>query len=718
MTHLPLADHTVKQLQELARLSGVSTSYWDWHGRLKEVAPTTLVRVFQALGIPISDTPSDEEILALIQQVDDELWMTTVPHCTIQRLGTWQELHIHVPDGESVCVEVTLEDGTKRSLTQIDNWDPARTVDGQARGRAAFALDESLPLGYHIITATVGNAETHTGHLIVVPQRLDADALKRRAQQWGISSQLYSVRSTDAWGIGDTRILAQLNSLFGDLGADFHLINPVHCAAPTLPIEPSPYLPVTRQFREPLYIHPEDIPEYEELPGATKLFIKECHSLSKLEQTDMPGLIDRDHAWVAKSEALRHIYRHGRSLEREAELDAYIEAQGDGLVKFATWCALVEKHGMDLPTQFRDATSEVVAQFATEHSDLVRFHMWMQWVLSEQLDTAQRAACAAGMSIGVMSDLAVGVHPYGSEVWAEPHMFATGMTVGAPPDMYSQLGQNWSQPPWNPRQLARYGYAPLRTMIRAAVAHSGAVRIDHILGLFRLWWIPEGMTANHGTYVNYDHEAMVGVLLLEAQRAGSVVIGEDLGTVEPWVRGYLNERGILGTSILWFERDESGQPIHADHYRENALTAVNTHDLPPTAGYLRGIQTTIRYELGLIVDTIEDVRSHDQRELDSMINRLIEYGLLSDNSRDDEQAVIDGLYRYIAQTPSRLLAVSLVDIVRDLQPQNFPGTHTEYPNWRLPLSDNRGIEVTVDRLRTLNIDRFADVMNAAVGKEM
>ncbi|MDO5728059.1 MAG: 4-alpha-glucanotransferase [Actinomycetaceae bacterium] len=718
MTHLPPAAETVKQLHELAQLSGVSTSYWDWHGQLKEVTPTTLIRVFQALGIPITDTPSDEEIRALITRVEDDRWMTVVPDCTIQRVGNWQELHIHVPDGESVTVEVTLEDGSRRALAQIDNWDPPRSVNGNMRGRAGFALDESLPLGYHTITASLGNGESATGYLIVVPQRLNAPALDTRPQQWGISSQLYSVRSADAWGIGDTRVLGQLNLLFGQLGADFHLINPVHSAAPTLPIEPSPYLPVTRQFRESLYIHPEDIPEYHELPGATKLFIKECHSLSKLEQTDMPGLIDRDHAWIAKAEALRHIYRHGRSAAREADFEAYIADQGDGLVKFATWCALVETHGMDLPEQYTDARSAPVRQFAEDHSDLVRFHMWMQWVLGEQLDNAQAAARAAGMSIGVMSDLAVGVHPYGSEVWAEPHMFAAGMTVGAPPDMYSQLGQNWSQPPWNPRALARYGYAPLRTMIRAAVAHSGAVRIDHILGLFRLWWIPKGMTANHGTYVTYDHEAMVGVLLLEAQRAGSVVIGEDLGTVEPWVRGYLNERGVLGTSILWFERDETGQPIHADRYRENALTAVNTHDLPPTAGYLRGVQTTIRHELGLIVDDIAQVRAHDRRELDSMIDRLIEYGLLSADEREDEQAVIDGLYRYIAQTPSRLLAVSLVDIVRDLQPQNFPGTHMEYPNWRLPLADDRGIEVTVDRLLELNIARFADVMNAAVGKDV
>lgn len=711
-----LPSHAVPLLHELAKVHGVSTTYWDWHGHLKEVAPETLIRVLNALGIAVPAVPAESELSALIRAAEDDVWLTTVPTCTIQREGVWREVFIHVPDGESVSVTVTCEDGQTRPLTQVENWDPARVVDGAPRGRAAFALDETLPLGYHTITASVGNGERSTGHLIVVPQRLDVPTLDKREQQWGISSQLYSVRSREAWGIGDTRILAQLNEIFGKLGADFHLVNPVHCSAPILPIEPSPYLPVTRQFNEPLYIYPQDIPEFDALPGATKLFVRECHRLSKEETTDMPGLIDRDQAWVAKGEALRHIYRHGLSAEREQQFANFVEESGDGLRKFALWCALVEKHGMELPDQFTDATGAAVREFEEKHAADVRFHMWMQWVLSEQLGRAQQAARDAGMSIGVMADLAVGVHPHGSEVWAEPHMFASEMTVGAPPDMYSQLGQDWSQPPWNPRELAKYGYAPLRTMIRAAVAHSGAVRIDHILGLFRLWWIPEGDTANRGTYVYYDHEAMVGVLLLEAQRAGSVVIGEDLGTVEPWVRDYLNERGVLGTSILWFERDAEGHPIHADQYRRNVLAAVNTHDLPPTAGYLKGIQTTIRHELGLIVDDIDDVRVHDRRELNTMLDRLVAYGLLDDVTREDDREIIDALYRYIARTPSKLLAVSLVDIVRDLQPQNFPGTHTEYPNWKLPLCDYDGREVTIEQLPHYDVARFAEVMNAAVGK--
>lgn len=715
MTEPTIAPEDFNRLQQLSQLHGVSVTFWDWHGNLKEVQPVTLIRTLQALGINISNTPNAQELDYWIRSFEDQKWMTILPPTTIQREGNWREIHVHVPDGESVEVTVTFEDAARRTLNQIDNWDPARNVNGQMRGRAAFALEADFPLGYHKLTARLGNGEVAEAHLIVVPNRLDIDRILP-GQKWGISSQLYSVRSKDCWGMGDTRVLAELNQLFGQLGADFHLINPLHASAPVLPIEPSPYLPVTRQFTSPIYIYPEDIPEYQYLPKPWKLHIAECLTQSKQEHTDRAGLIDRDQVWPEKVEALYTIFRHGRSEAREAEFQQFVDAAGGALEKFAIWSALVEKHGVHLPDDLKDSNSEAVAKFAAENADRVRFHLWMQWIVAQQLDVAQRAAVDSGMSIGIMSDLAVGVHRYGSETWSSPEMFAPNTSVGAPPDMYSQLGQDWSQPPWNPRALEQCGYQPLRLMIRAAVKHSGAVRIDHILGLFRLWWIPRDKTANFGTYVNYDHEAMVGILLLEAQRNNSIVIGEDLGTVEPWVRGYLNDRGILGTSILWFEREHDGTPLRPEHYRRDVLAAVNTHDLPPTAGYLDGIQTTIRAELGLLVESIENVRAADRHELEQMTSRLIEYGLLDEEHRYEEQPLIDALYKYIGETPSRLLAVSLVDIVRERRPQNFPGTHMQYPNWQVPLGDELGREVTLDRMTPESLGRFATVMNEAVGK--
>ncbi|MCS4484923.1 4-alpha-glucanotransferase [Gleimia sp. 6138-11-ORH1] len=711
-----VSPETVNRIQELAQKNGISTTYWDWHGNRCEVSAETLILALRALGNSISLSPDAAQMDTLLRAADDETWLTTLPACTIKREGNWQELHVHVPAGQSVWVKILLEDGAEAYLNQIDNWDADREVAGQWRGRASFALEQWIPTGYHKVVAHVGDGEVTEAHLIVVPNRIEPPALQKRAQQWGVSSQLYSVRSASSWGMGDTQVLAELNRKFGALGADFHLVNPMHAASPATPIEPSPYLPVTRQFLNPLYIHPQDIAEYQLVSPAGKLRIENLLEASRTEKAGLPGLISRDNSWTAKVTALREIFSLGLSAQRESQFKQYVQREAEGLERFATWCALVEVYGEELPAELDSVNAPGVATFAQAHAEEIRFHQWCQWIIAQQLETAQQAALQAGMSIGIMSDLAVGVHPDGSEVWSNPDLFATGMEVGAPPDMYSQLGQNWSQPPWNPRALAKVGYAPLRRMIQAAVAHAGAVRIDHILGLFRLWWIPSGQTANYGCYVYYDHEAMVGVLALEAQRAGTVVIGEDLGTVEPWVRGYLSDRGILGTSILWFEKEDDGSPMHADHYRVNCMSAVNTHDLPPTVGYLRGVQTTLREQLGLLVEPIEQVRAADKAELDAMLDRLHEYGMMPVDKRDDEQTVVEGLYRYIARTDSKLLAVSLVDMVGDARPQNLPGTDREYPNWDVPLTDSTGEEVLVEDLASHDLQRFAQIMNEGVGK--
>ena len=248
-----------------------------------------------------------------------------------------------------------------------------------------------------------------------------------------------------------------------------------------------------------------------------------------------------------------------------------------------------------------------VADFAAKHADAVDFHRWLQWQLDDQLTAAQATAVQAGMALGVMHDLAVGVDPNGADAWALQDVLALGVTAGAPPDEYNQLGQDWSQPPWRPDRLVEQAYEPFRALVNAVLRHAGGVRIDHIIGLFRLWWIPKGSPPTEGTYVRYDHEAMIGIVALEAQRAGAVVVGEDLGTVEPWVRDYLRERGLFGTSILWFEldRDGDGGPLPAERWREYCLSSVTTHDLPPTAGYLAGEHVRIRQELGLLTRPAE-----------------------------------------------------------------------------------------------------------------
>ena len=265
------------------------------------------------------------------------------------------------------------------------------------------------------------------------------------------------------------------------------------------------------------------------------------------------------------------------------------------------------------------------------HADAVDFHRWLQWQLDDQLTAAQATAVQAGMQLGIMHDLAVGVDPNGADAWALQDALALGVAAGAPPDEFNQLGQDWSQPPWRPDQFVDRAYEPFRALVNAVLRHAGGVRIDHIIGLFRLWWIPKGCPPTDGTYVRYDHEAMIGVVALEAHRAGAVVVGEDLGTVEPWVRDYLRERGLFGTSILWFEadRDGGGGPLPAEKWREYCLSSVTTHDLPPTPGYLAGEHVRLREKLGLLTRPADEELAGDQAQQAAWLAELRRVGLLA-----------------------------------------------------------------------------------------
>ncbi len=280
------------------------------------------------------------------------------------------------------------------------------------------------------------------------------------------------------------------------------------------------------------------------------------------------------------------------------------------------------------------------------------------------------------------------------------------MLRGCAPRPFNQRGQNWSQPPLHPERLAEAGYAPFRSLVRGVLRHAGGLRVDHVIGLFRMWWVPEGLPASEGTYVRYDHEALVGILALEALRAGAVVIGEDLGVVEPWVRDYLSERGVLGTSISWFEKGWSGEPLAPEHWREACLGTVTTHDLPPTAGYLRGEHLEIREQLGLLTRPLEQERAEDERDREDVLAALRDAGLLGPDvtlqsvvTDDDVLAdVVVALYAQLARTPCRLLGVALPDLVADRRAVNQPGTDQEYPNWRVPLTDAAGRPVVLDDL--------------------
>ncbi|HWS59119.1 MAG TPA: 4-alpha-glucanotransferase, partial [Actinotalea sp.] len=396
--------------------------------------------------------------------------------------------------------------------------------------------------------------------------------------------------------------------------------------------------------------------------------------------------------------ALEVVHAAPRSAVRQAQFDRFRAEQGRGLEDFAAWCALTEHfEGAPWPAEADDRGSDLVRSLREQLAERITFHCWLQWVADDQLRDAQRSARDGGMRLGIMHDLAVGVHPEGADAWAMRDVLAQRVSVGAPPDMYNQQGQDWSQPPWRPDALARTAYGPYRDLLRTVLRHAGAIRIDHVIGLFRLWWIPQGRGAQEGAYVRYDHEALIGILCLEAQRAGVVVIGEDLGTFEPWVRGYLSDRGVLGTSVMWFEYEDGGF-MPPEHYRRLALATVTTHDLPPTAGYLAGEHVDLRHQLGLLTEPVEQVRQEARAERDRMVGLLASRGLVGQDP--SERELVEALHRLVLAAPSVLVGVALVDAVGERRAQNQPGTDQEYPNWKVPLADSAQNLVLVDELFT------------------
>jgi 4-alpha-glucanotransferase len=694
-------------LLDLAAAHGVAHEYWDWRGAHVIVDAATLTAVLAALDVDASSEPSRA---AALERKRVESWTAVLPAYVVVWHGTPRTVEVHVAHGTEVELRVTFEDGTTRALEQVDNWEQPREIDGRTVGEASFALPGDLPLGYHTLHAQNGERE-HGCPLIVAPSWLGMPERLGNRRLWGLATQLYSVRSHRSWGVGDLTDLGELASWAGaEHGAGFVLINPLHAAQPVPPMEPSPYLPTTRRFANPLYLRVERVPEFGYLDRISR---DEVARLAGQANANF-DVIDRDASWAAKRIALTMLYRAGLSPGRALEFRAFCRREGVELDAFATWCALSEAYGADWrqwPATLQHPRNPDVAAFAGQHAARIDFHRWLQWLLDEQLAEAQSATVRVGMPLGIMHDLAVGVNPAGADAWIWQDAMARGITVGAPPDPYAQTGQDWNQPPWRPDRLAELAYAPFRDLIRNVLRHAGGLRVDHVMGLFRLWWIPAGAPPTAGTYVYYDHEAAIGILMLEAQRAGAVVVGEDLGTVEPWVRDYLRDRGVLGTSVLWFEFDWEGDggPLPPERWREYCLASVTTHDLPPTAGYLAGDHVRLRHRLGLLTRELDEELAADRAEQAAWLGLLHERGLLGPGA--DEAATAAALHRVLIGAPSRLRLLALTDAVGERRAQNQPGTVDQYPNWRVPLGGPDGRPLHLE-------DIFTDQRAAALAEIM
>ena len=637
-----------------------------------------------------------------------------------------------------VALTLALEDGTAYAGDLRANLRVHKDADfGE---QLELTLPDDLPIGYHTLNVQVGGVQRRAT-VIVAPPRIELPEAVRQRQRWGWMTQMYSVRSADSWGVGDYGDLKRLAADAGEKSrADFMLINPIHAGAPVSPLQPSPYLPESRRFLNVTYIRPQDIPEYAALDDAARAQVEALHA-SVAEANDSAELMDINASWDAKRQALWLIFSAPRSGEREAAFAEFKRAAGPDLDAFATWCLAFEVWGAPWEENswfFRtDKNSPAVAALVRDHHDMFEFQRWLQWIADEQVAAAQQAAKDSGMALGLMQDMAVGVHALGADVWWSPERFADGVTVGAPPDFYNQLGQDWGQPPFSPQYLESTGYRVYREMVHNMFAHAGALRIDHVLGLFRLWWIPRGCTARDGAYVTYNHEVMLSILAIEASRANGVVIGEDLGTVPEYVSKVLAEHGVLGTAVEWFSRVDNspnaGDPYAPPgDYRKYALASVTTHDLPPTAGYLKLEHVDLREELNLLNEPAEQFRAEVQAEIDQMLALLVSCGYLPQEVADglkaacapdaddaetaDREAliqrVVEAMHVMLRDSPSVLVQAALVDGVGEHRTQNQPGTSWEYPNWRIPLADETGRVVHTEEVFDLpRVQSLAAALN-------
>lgn len=684
------AEPPTEDLSRLAELHGVATSYRPSPDRTVAASAGAVVAALAALGV---DASTPQSARAALAARESDLAERLLPPTVVGRYGATPAALDALPDGTRLHVE---------------------TEQGETR-----AAVEQLPPGVHRLTATAPDGRTAQAHLVVAPARLPTPT----GRSYGLLVQVYSLLSRHSWGMGDLGDLGELTAWAGRaLGAGFVQVNPLHAAVPGAPTDPSPYRPSSRRFPDPVYLRVEEIPEF--------AYVEERGLLERAARLresvlEKGALIDRDAVWELKREALELVREVPLGPGRRAAYVDFLAQEGEALEDHATWCALAEVHGADWqrwPAALRDPRSPETARARAELMDRVDFHSRLAWLTDTQLTAAQRAAREAGMPVGIVHDLAVGVHPGGADAWAQQEYFAAGMSVGAPPDAFNSRGQDWGLPPWRPDRLAESGYAPYRRLLRALFRYAGALRIDHVMGLFRLWWVPQGQPPTEGTYVRYDAEAMLAILALEASRAGAVVIGEDLGTVEPGVRETLQERGVLGTSVLWFERDwdGDGRPLAPEKWRADCLATATTHDLPPTAARLTGEHVELRDRLGLLTRPLEEERAEAATDMGEWLALLSRLGLFESpggggQPTSTEEAEIQAVHRFLLRTPARMIGVWLPDTIGDRRPQNLPGTWDQYPNWRLPVADAEGRPVTLEELAASpRLHALVDVLRVGV----
>jgi len=539
------------------------------------------------------------------------------------------------------------------SNTRPEAWEPGSALvleDTTEISLPDGRLPSDLPIGYHRLHGPDGPTS-----LIVSPRRCPSDP---NMKAWGLTAQLYAARSSRSWGIGDLADLSVVNRWATGRGAAVVGLNPLHAPNP-LPHQPdSPYSPSSRRFRDPLYLAIEDVPGASHLPDLDSL-VAQGRALNAGE------LIDRDTSWALKRIALEAIWAStSESTELNARLDRYMDERGPDLQAWGTYCALTDHHGTawpSWPTEHAHPDSPAIGAFAASRPGQVRFWVWLQMLLDDQLE-------ASGAPSTVIADLAVGFAPDGFDAWQWQDLLATGVSIGAPPDTLARDGQDWGLPPFVPWKLRDVGYLPFASTLRSVLRHSRGLRIDHVMGLFRLFWVPPGRSAAEGAYVRFPATEMLDVLAIEATRAGALVVGEDLGTVPDGLRDLLGAAGILSTRLAWFT---DGPP---ETWPRQAMAAVTTHDLPTIAGVWSGVDLEDQRDAGVTLAPDGDAE---------MKHRLRVLAGCDDAAPVEH--VIESVHRRIGESPSMLVTATLDDLTGAPHRPNLPGTVDENPNWRRPL---------------------------------
>ena len=686
-------------------LAGVEPDYWDIWGNHHCVESQAKHGILGALGLSTKDAAA---IAAGIRDLEDQGWQRWLPPVLVAREGERPEFPLSLPaDNVSSAVTLLIREETGEASEFV--FRPAETpvqdrrqADGREILRYIVTLPRPLPLGYHIVQ--VASRPSEAMRLIVAPRKCYLPpSLEGGGLTWGISAQLYTLNRPGNWGIGDFTDLRELVDVAADVGASVVGLNPLHALFLAHPEAASPYSPSTRMFLNPLYIDVEAVAEYAEcVPAraarnAADAEIATCRALKDIAYRPVKAIK------LAVLEALYACFlrKHDASAAGGGRVEAFerFRRQQGGLLRhYALFESLSEEFAgrpwQEWSEPYRHPDSPAVEEFARANADRIRFFEYLQWQADEQLGRAQARGLERGLSIGIYRDLAIGASCDGLDAWADKEVVVQSAKVGCPPDPFNMLGQDWGIPPLHPLRMRDSGYRPFIDILRANMRHAGALRIDHVMGLMHLFWIPADGNPAGGAYVKYPFEELLAVLALESHRNRCLVVGEDLGTVPAGFRERMAKANVLSYRVLYFEKAGDRFKTPAE-YPGLALACVTTHDLATLAGFWQGSDLELKRRLNLYPS--EQARRNDEsaRGWDKtlLLRALAGEGLLPDgidpedaNGAPMSPALMAALHGYLARSPARILLIQIDDLMQELEQINLPGTVFERPNWRRRLS--------------------------------